>query len=45
MLAGLPILAGLQRVLGFFAFDFMAVPKTPLQVILGKSTRTTKPSA
>jgi dolichol-phosphate mannosyltransferase len=45
MLAGLPILAGLQMVLGFFAFDFMAVPKTPLQVILGKSTRTTKPSA
>jgi len=35
MLAGLPILAGLQMVLGFFAFDFMAVPKVPLQIILG----------
>jgi dolichol-phosphate mannosyltransferase len=38
MLAGLPILVGMQMVLGFFAFDFMAVPKTPLQVTLGTST-------
>ena len=37
MLAGLPILVGVQMILGFFAFDFMAVPKTPLQVILGDS--------
>ena len=35
MLAGLPILVGMQMILGFFAFDFMAVPKTPLQIILG----------
>jgi len=35
MLAGLPVLAGLQLVLGFFSFDFTAVPKLPLQTILG----------
>ena len=35
MLAGLPILVGVQMVLGFFSFDFMAVPRAPLQVILG----------
>jgi dolichol-phosphate mannosyltransferase len=35
MLAGLPILVGVQMILGFFAFDFMAVPRTPLQVIFG----------
>jgi dolichol-phosphate mannosyltransferase len=35
MLAGLPVLAGLQLVLGFFSFDFTAVPKVPLQTILG----------
>ena len=35
MLAGLPILVGVQMILGFFAFDFMAVPRTPLQIILG----------
>jgi glycosyltransferase involved in cell wall biosynthesis len=35
MLAGLPILVGVQLILGFFAFDFMAVPKVPLQIILG----------
>jgi glycosyltransferase involved in cell wall biosynthesis len=35
MLAGLPILVGVQMILGFFGFDFMAVPRTPLQVILG----------
>jgi dolichol-phosphate mannosyltransferase len=34
MLAGLPVLVGVQMILGFFAFDVMAVPKTPLQVIL-----------
>lgn len=39
MLAGLPILAGLQMLLGFFSFDFMAVPKVPLQVILGSFSR------
>lgn len=37
MLAGLPILVGVQMVLGFFAFDIAAVPKTPIQVILGES--------
>jgi hypothetical protein len=37
MLAGLPVLVGVQMILGFLAFDFMAVPKTPLQIILGKS--------
>jgi len=35
MLAGLPILVGVQLILGFFAFDFMAVPRVPLQTILG----------
>jgi dolichol-phosphate mannosyltransferase len=35
MLAGLPIMVGLQMILGFFAFDFMAIPKVPLQVVLG----------
>jgi GT2 family glycosyltransferase len=34
MLAGLPVLVGVQMILGFFAFDFMAVPKVPLQIIL-----------
>jgi glycosyltransferase involved in cell wall biosynthesis len=35
MLAGLPIIVGLQMILGFFAFDLAAVPKTPLQIVLG----------
>ena len=35
MLAALPTLAGLQLLLGFLAFDFMAVPRVPLQTILG----------
>lgn len=35
MLAGLPTLVGVQMILGFFAFDFITVPRTPLQVILG----------
>lgn len=35
MLAGLPILVGVQLILGFFAFDLMAIPKVPLQIILG----------
>lgn len=39
MLAGLPILVGVQMFLGFFAFDFSAVPKVPLQVILGSGER------
>jgi glycosyltransferase involved in cell wall biosynthesis len=39
MLAGLPILVGVQMTLGFFAFDFMAVPKTPLQIVLGLGVR------
>jgi dolichol-phosphate mannosyltransferase len=39
MLAGLPILVGVQMILGFFAFDFMAVPKTPLQIVLGLEKR------
>jgi glycosyltransferase involved in cell wall biosynthesis len=34
MLAGLPTLAGLQLILGFFAFDFMAVPRIPLQTLM-----------
>lgn len=37
MLAGLPILVGVQFVLGFFAYDFMAIPKVPLQVLMGKA--------
>src|SRR5262249_14611935 len=39
MLAGLPILVGVQLILGFFAFDVTAVPKIPLQVILGPRAR------
>jgi dolichol-phosphate mannosyltransferase len=39
MLAGLPILVGVQMILGFFAFDFMAVPRTPLQMVLGYRAR------
>src|SRR4051812_27246115 len=35
MLAGLPILVGIQFILGFFAFDVSAVPRVPLQVVLG----------
>jgi dolichol-phosphate mannosyltransferase len=36
MLAGLPVLVGMQLILGFFTFDMMAVPKVPLQTILGR---------
>jgi dolichol-phosphate mannosyltransferase len=39
MLAALPTLAGLQLILGFFAFDLMAIPKVPLQTILGREQR------
>ncbi len=39
MLTGLPILVGVQMILGFFSFDFQAVPRVPLQVILGGSRR------
>jgi len=35
MLAGLPILAGIQFILGFFAFDVAAIPRVPLQAVLG----------
>jgi len=34
MLAGLPILVGVQMILGFLAFDIAAVPKVPLQMLL-----------
>jgi glycosyltransferase involved in cell wall biosynthesis len=39
MLAGLPILVGVQFILGYLAFDFAAVPRVPLQTILGAPTR------
>jgi glycosyltransferase involved in cell wall biosynthesis len=39
MLSGLPILVGVQMILGFFSFDFQAVPRVPLQVILGRARR------
>ncbi len=39
MLAALPILLGVQLILGFLAFDFMAVPRLPLQRILVASKR------
>lgn len=39
MLTGLPILVGVQMILGFFLFDFQAIPRVPLQVILGGSRR------
>jgi glycosyltransferase involved in cell wall biosynthesis len=42
MLAGLPILLSVQMILGFFAFDFMAVPRTPLQVLLGRVAESTE---
>lgn len=35
MLAALPVLVGIQFILGFFAFDVAAVPRVPLQIILG----------
>jgi hypothetical protein len=38
MIAGLPVLVGVQMILGFFAFDTAAVPKTPLQTILGRGS-------
>jgi len=38
MLAGLPILVGIQFILGFFAFDVSAVPRVPLQVVLGDTS-------
>lgn len=41
MLTGLPILVGVQMILGFFSFDFQAVPRVPLQVILGGARRQT----
>ena len=34
MLAALPVLAGLQMTLGFFAFDYAAIPRVPLLRIL-----------
>ena len=34
MLAALPVLAGLQLLLGFFAFDYAAIPRIPLIRIL-----------
>jgi glycosyltransferase involved in cell wall biosynthesis len=37
MLSGLPILIGVQMILGFFAFDFMAVPRIPLQATLAET--------
>jgi dolichol-phosphate mannosyltransferase len=39
MLAGLPILVGVQMILGFFAFDFIAVPRIPLQIVIGNRSR------
>jgi len=45
MLAGLPTLAGLQMILGFFSFDFMAVPRVPVQAIIGVSTQASSAEA
>ena len=39
MLTGLPLLVGVQMILGFFSFDFMAIPRVPLQSILGRARR------
>jgi hypothetical protein len=33
---------GAQMIFGFFAFDFMALPGTPLQVILGTAAESGK---
>jgi dolichol-phosphate mannosyltransferase len=33
MVASLPIIIGVQMLLGFLAFDFQAVPRTPLQLL------------
>jgi hypothetical protein len=44
MLAGLPILVGVQMILGFFAFDFMAIPKVPLQTVLGARLADSSPA-
>jgi dolichol-phosphate mannosyltransferase len=45
MLAALPILLGVQMLLGFFSFDMMAVPKTPLQIVLGGDQRSSQSRA
>lgn len=45
MLTGLPILVGVQMILGFFSFDFQAVPRVPLQVILGRVRRRRRPAS
>jgi glycosyltransferase involved in cell wall biosynthesis len=39
MVASLPIIVGIQMLLGFFAYDFQAVPRTPLQLLHSHSER------
>ena len=35
MLSGLPVLAGIQFLIGFFSFDLASVPRIPLIRLLG----------
>jgi hypothetical protein len=35
MLSGLPVLAGIQFLIGFFSFDLTSVPRIPLIRLLG----------
>jgi hypothetical protein len=35
MLSGLPVLAGIQLLIGFFSFDLTGVPRVPLTRLLG----------
>ena len=35
MLSGLPVLAGIQFLIGFFSFDLMSIPRIPLTRLLG----------
>jgi glycosyltransferase involved in cell wall biosynthesis len=40
MLSGLPVLAGIQFLIGFFSFDLTSVPRIPLIRLLGTERRT-----
>ena len=39
MVASLPIIVGIQMLLGFLAYDFQAVPKIPLQLLHSRAER------
>ena len=45
MLSGLPVLAGIQFLIGFFSFDLISVPRIPLIRLLGVGTQSRGPRA